>query len=738
MGCFYCIKITITIIVILLIICLFEFGLFQFFDWILEKCIQLNNPSKFLFPLLGCILLNYLLIRALAIQCLYQWQFPIQIFNIYSESRRSANNLRSCFKRLKYSLLTLGDPSGVLIKGEIENIKSSFSIIDSLKSSYEDCMRKFGKISSYQNEFYQYLIKLYSQMEISGFREYFNKFEIVKMNSRIKCDWQQNKHNILDSNKKLEMSKMILTINFILEIFDNYILDNQFFFSWKYFKTVLFNDTFGDLNYLKSEFYKKFKEYKIEEFNEGNINYCIISDKEIEKENRKLFFFCGPNGGPYEIISEKKIKFYLDRGIDVLLWNYRGYGFSKGRASFRKCKNDVLKVFDSGITKHQYNMIAVGGYSIGGVAATHLAVNRRIDVLISDRNFASISKIAYCFSFGKILKFLSYFFLINNNNTIDNFINPFNPNCFKIILCSSSDEIIKSNSSIKTNSIIKIMNSCVKIRNSEIVNAEDILDLIFSKEQKESFIKSFIFVCDYYFSKKKNNKIFEDFESFGEEKELLIEDNINNNDNQIIDRHLFNFFEPFYNVCSDDINDLSTKNYSYRKKSIFVRDFFTNFILWGVQYKRFLNPKKQKNNQKDLAFYNENCKQILISCERELYAIKSSSIVKNELINNIILLDDLMSIFIQKLDELEVINSNKIENNKEINHFVENQLSHSSSYLSNEFEDVHDNYSQFCKDFNEKKKKLKLIKISCGHNGLMNDDEYNQYEIYLTESKFID
>ena len=55
-------------------------------------------------------------------------------------------------------------------------------------------------------------------------------------------------------------------------------------------------------------------------------------------------------------------------------------------------------------------MIAVGGYSIGGVAATHLAVNRKIDVLISDRNFASISKIAYCFPFGKILKFLSYFF----------------------------------------------------------------------------------------------------------------------------------------------------------------------------------------------------------------------------------------------------------------------------------------------------------------------------------------
>ena len=672
--------------------------------------------------------MNYIFIRTLAIQFLYQWQFPIQSFNIYNEYKKSANNLRSCFKRLKFSLLTLGDPSGVLIKDEIQNIKDSFPIIDSLKNTYECCIRKYGKISSYQYQFYQYINKLYSQMEITGFRKYFKDFKIEKKNSRIKCDWQQNKHDIIDSNKKLEMSKMIFTINLILEIFDNYILDNIFFISWKYIKTLLFNDTFGDLNFLKIEFYKKFEEFKIEEYNEGNINYCIISDNDIEKKNRKLFFFCGPNGGPYEIIAEKKIKFYLDKGIDVLLWNYRGYGFSKGRSSFKKTKNDVLKVFDSGITKHHYNMIAVGGYSIGGVAATHLAVNRKIDVLISDRNFASISQIAYCFPFGRILKFLSYFFLITNNYTIDNF---FNTNCFKIILCSASDEIIKSNSSLKTNSIIKLMNSCVKIKNNDMIKADDILDLIFTKEQKERFIKSFIFVCDYYFSKKNKNKLFDDFESFGEEKELLIEDNTSYSDNEVTDRHLFNFFDPFYNVCCDDINDLSNKNYSYRRKSLFVRDFFTNFILWGVQ-----NKKDKKNKQKDLGFYNENCKAILISCEQELNTIKTSSIIRNELLNNIIILDDLFIIFIKQLDELEVINSNINKNNQEINKGSDFEIN--TSFLSYKYENINDNYSKFCKDFNEKKKKLKLIRVSCGHNGLMNDDEYEQYLLYLIESKFID
>ena len=50
------------------------------------------------------------------------------------------------------------------------------------------------------------------------------------------------------------------------------------------------------------------------------------------------------------------------------------------------------------------------------------------------------------------------------------------------------------------------MNSCVKIKNNDMIKADDILDLIFTKEQKERFIKSFIFVCDYYFSKKKKIK----------------------------------------------------------------------------------------------------------------------------------------------------------------------------------------------------------------------------------------
>ena len=719
---FFIPKLILSIIIIIAIICSIEYGIYQLLNLLfLEKSIC---------AILGCFILNYISLRTIALHWMYEWQFPFQSFNLYYETRRTAKNLRNCFKRLKFSLLTLGDPSGVLIKSEIENIKSSFYVIDSLKNNYELCIQKFGKISSYQNNFYQYLNKLNTEMVESGFREYFQKFIVIKKHSRIKCSWQQNKNYVIDSNLKLELSKMILTLNFILEIFDNYILEQCFFFFFKFLKTLLLNDTFGSLDYYKVEFYNKFENYKIEEFTENNINYCIISNSE-NSINRKLFFFCGPNGGPFEFIAQKKIEFYLKKGIDVLLWNYRGYGYSKGRASFSKCKNDVLNIFDECKKKHNYNMIAVGGYSIGGVAATHLAANRKIDVLISDRNFASISKIAYCFFFGRILYFLAYFFLINNNYTIDNFMNS---NCFKIILCSSTDFIIRSNGSIKTNAIIQLMNNCVKIRNREMIKCKDIFDLIFNKEEKNNFICSFIYVCDYYYAKKKSNKIF-DFDSFGEEKELLNDDmnNIEQN-NEITDKHLFNFFVPFLNVCCDNLNDIFEKNYSFRRKSLFVRDFFTNFILWGIQCYKFAKIK----NKKDLGFYNESCKDILISCRNELNKIKNSTFQRNEILNQIIRLSDLLQNFIERLDLLEVV---KINRNNKIKKTLITSDSHENlndnSFLSEE-EDKIEGYDKFCQDFNFMKKKMKLIKISCGHNGLMDDDEYEQYLDYLIESKFIE
>ena len=67
-----------------------------------------------------------------------------------------------------------------------------------------------------------------------------------------------------------------------------------------------------------------------------------------------------------------------------------------------------------------------------------------------------------------------------------------------------------------------------------------------------------------------------------------------------------------------------------------------------------------------------------------------------------------------------------------------NNNSSNDSLIGDDEEKNNDGYEKFCQDLNIIKKQLKFIKISCGHNGLMNEDEYEQYLNFLIESKFIE
>ena len=66
----------------------------------------------------------------------------------------------------------------------------------------------------------------------------------------------------------------------------------------------------------------------------------------------------------------------------------------------------------------------------------------------------------------------------------------------------------------------------------------------------------------------------------------------------------------------------------------------------------------------------------------------------------------------------------------------DNEFPEEDNYFSDN-EISEDGYIKFCRDFNSIKNNLKLIKISCGHNGLMTDEEYQQYLHYLIDAHFI-
>ncbi len=101
-----------------------------------------------------------------------------------------------------------------------------------------------------------------------------------------------------------------------------------------------------------------------------------VKEFNLEKEKEKsVIIICGPNAAPYEIFaySDKWIEYYLEYGVSVFLWNYRGYGESKGSVNFENMKYDAESVREYLKNTFNFNKIGVHGISLGGIPACHLA-----------------------------------------------------------------------------------------------------------------------------------------------------------------------------------------------------------------------------------------------------------------------------------------------------------------------------------------------------------------------------
>ena len=109
-----------------------------------------------------------------------------------------------------------------------------------------------------------------------------------------------------------------------------------------------------------------------------NINSIIDSSLEIDKNSqsdKRVMIICGPNAAPFEIFaySDRWIDYYLDYGVSVFLWNYRGFGESQGSINFNNMKIDAVSVCELLKNEYKFSKIGVHGISVGGIAACHLA-----------------------------------------------------------------------------------------------------------------------------------------------------------------------------------------------------------------------------------------------------------------------------------------------------------------------------------------------------------------------------
>lgn len=86
--------------------------------------------------------------------------------------------------------------------------------------------------------------------------------------------------------------------------------------------------------------------------------------------------------------------FFAHRHMNVLLWDYRGYGDSEGTPSEEGFRQDAQAAFDAAVDSGGGLPVIVYGHSLGGAIAARLALDRPVAGLVLESAFASAADMA--------------------------------------------------------------------------------------------------------------------------------------------------------------------------------------------------------------------------------------------------------------------------------------------------------------------------------------------------------
>jgi pimeloyl-ACP methyl ester carboxylesterase len=142
------------------------------------------------------------------------------------------------------------------------------------------------------------------------------------------------------------------------------------------------------------------------------------------------------------------LNFFLKREINVVCWNYRGYGESSlgcfENLDPYKSKRDAERVIAFIVNKLRIKgKIGVYGRSIGGLAACHLAnmYKELVEVMIIDRSFKDLIDVAESKCHGWQTKLIFKMFTCTwKCHNATNYVNA--ENCYKIITCDPLDDTV--------------------------------------------------------------------------------------------------------------------------------------------------------------------------------------------------------------------------------------------------------------------------------------------------------
>jgi len=144
---------------------------------------------------------------------------------------------------------------------------------------------------------------------------------------------------------------------------------------------------------------------------------------------------CHGNGGN---ISHRlgKIAFFNELGLDVLIFDYRGYGESEGSPDEQGIYRDVMAAYDYLIHDQARSpqSIVVFGESLGGAVAAYLASRVPVKAIITVSAFTSVPEMS-----KQIYPYLPTFFIRTKLNTLAYMTDV---KVAKLIIHSSDDSMV--------------------------------------------------------------------------------------------------------------------------------------------------------------------------------------------------------------------------------------------------------------------------------------------------------
>ena len=443
------------IIIILLILYLIEKIIFIILTFI-------TFTSIISFPLQ--VFLHLLLIRYIILEIAFSGQNLLISRSIfYNYGKVYASHIYNTLVSLRESLSVFNDVRSLVISlKELNTIKRQ---IDSINFMINHCLdilnkikNKFHQLTIDQQLFFNNLNYLKESINSGNLIKFIDEtIEIIEKNGKnsLADIPDEERDNIVskisrqDSNN-LNIQKILVLLRILIDQLNDYLGEHYSCFSKRYIRNYLKNKLFASIEQFQIELIDKFcvEEHQLITKDKCQIEYILLKSNP-QSYSKKLMIICGPNGVPYQIfIRNLRFESYLQSDIDILCWNYRGYGFSKGKPSYNRLRSDVLELFDEVKNNFNHERYGVHGISIGGIPCCHLARNRKeIELMICDRNFGRLDNIAQGFYCGKFLFFIYKYFFFQSSDNVDNYINV---KCDKILLNDSRDQIVLEICSLKT------------------------------------------------------------------------------------------------------------------------------------------------------------------------------------------------------------------------------------------------------------------------------------------------